>query len=471
VSPSNAVFIAVALVGFYTTWKLSTAPSFRFSPALLFYAIFFFMQVVGCAVVVNEANRMDRLARLGLGLGSVGFALGLASVSVWSNYRPAVELAGVRARFDLDEPHLPYKVAIMCIGYLICCSILAYFYKAGGGIPLLQGISALAHGDQFLTAQILLKERRLQMTYFESSSYRGQGYIDQFRTIVLPYVVANFLVWSGRSKSKRWRALGVLALLPPALFLAGTGQRHPILTFALTLSILGYLMAPPRLHRRIVGVSMLAGFVMFSVMTFMLGRYGHTGSFRTDLPMVLVGLRDRIFFANSIGTISLFHLFPNPEPFRWGWTWISDLQGFLPGPHVGFSAWLYRRLYGAVGTAAPMSFGEMYANFGLPGVFFGAAALGMVLQLLQVFWTRRRRYRAEDIVMYCMLSISFAWCAAGGLLNTLQRGLMALPMLYVLVQVGRDVVIVILHSRYSSWWTGPSFPVQPDPVPAQSPAP
>jgi len=471
VSPSNAVFLAVALAGLYTTWKVSTAPNFRFSPALLFYAIFFAMQVVGCAVVVNEGNRMDRLARLGLGLGAVGFVLGVVSVSVWSRYRPAEELAGVRDRFDLDEPHLPYKVAIMGIGYLICCGILAYFYESGGGIPLLQGASALAHGDEILSAQILLKQRRLQMTYFESSSYRGQGYIDQFRTIVLPYIVANFLVWSGRSKRKGLRVLGVVSLLPTVLFLVGTGQRHPILTFALTMSIMGYLMAPPRLHRRIVLASMASGFVVFAVLTFMLGRYGHTGSFRTDLPMVLLGLKDRILFANTIGTMSLFHLFPNPEPFRWGWTWLSDLQGFLPGPHVGFSAWLYRRLYGDVGTAAPMCFGEMYANFGLPGVFFGASALGMILQFLHVHWTRRSRYRAEDIVMYCMLSISFAWCATAGLLNTLQRGLVALPMLYVLVQVGRDLVIVVLRSRESTWWAGPSSQVGPNPLSAPSPAP
>ena len=446
-SPGNGVFLALALLGYLATWKLSTGPGFRFSPALLFYSIFFFMQILGFLVLVDEGDRMDRLGRLGLSLGILGFVMGIVTVSAWSRFRPTVELAGLRQRFVLHERYQVCKIGIMMIGYLICCVILAYFYEGGGGIPLLQGITALVRGDEFLTAQILLKQRRMELTYFQASAYRGQGYIDQFRTVVLPYIVATFVLWSSSSTRKGLRILVGLSLLPVALFLLGTGQRHPILTFGLLMSIIGYVIAPPEKHRKIILITLTAGFVVFAVLTFMLGRYGHTGSFRSDLPMVLWGLRDRIVYANSVGTMSLFHLFPNPEPFRWGWTWLSDLQGFLPGPYVGFSAWLYRRLYGGVGTAAPMCFGEMYANFGLWGVFLGASALAMVLQLLHVWWIRRRTYRAEHIVMYCMISMSLAWCAAGGLLNPLQRGLIAVPVLYALIQMGRDTLIAILSWR------------------------
>ena len=446
----------LALVGLYSTWRLSTGPGFRFSPSLLFFSLFFSMQVLGVMSMADESDRLDCLGRLGLALGILGFVLGLVTVSVWANYRPEIEVARIRERFALQDPYLGHKVVILMVGYVICCAIMVWFYRSSGGIPLLQGISALTRGDEILSAQILLKQRRLELTYFESSSYRGQGYVDQFRTVVLPYVVACFLVWTSVSDRKRWRPLVILSLLPVCLFLMGTGQRHPILSFVLTLSVLGYVMAPAGRGRSIVMATLGGGLVVFSILTFLLGRYGHTGSFRSDLPMVLLGLRNRIVYANSIGTMSLFHLFPNPEPFRWGWTWLSDLQGFLPGPHVGFSSWLYRRLYGAVGTAAPMCFGEMYANFGLAGVFFGAAALAMLMQLLQVHWTRRRRYEAEHIVLYCMLSIALSWWAVGGLLGPIQHGLVALPLLYGLVQMGRNLLVILRDCggtmrRVDSW--------------------
>ncbi len=90
-----------------------------------------------------------------------------------------------------------------------------------------------------------------------------------------------------------------------------------------------------------------------------------------------------------------------------------------------------------------MCFGEMFANFGLIGVFMGAFVLGLALQLVHIHWSRRRLFRAEHIVLYAMLSMSFARWAMGGLLGPIQHGLVALPALFVLVQVGRNLVLVL----------------------------
>lgn len=445
-TPGDQLLLWTAVLALVAVWKLSTAPGFRFSPALLFFTILLTMQVLGFLAIIQEDNPKDQLARLGMILGILGFVAGVGTVSAVSRFRPAPEMARVRERFQFAEPYLQQKMVAMIIAYVIASAILVQFYRVSGGIPLFEGIQALARGDEFLTAQILLKERRMELTYFEASAYRGQGYVDQFRMSIMPYLVASFLVWATIARTRKLRLTAYAAVLPALLFLLGTGQRHPIVSFMLSISIIGYIVTPRRNHKKILGSFIIVGFAIFTVMTFLLGRYTHTGSFRSDLPMVFLGIVNRILYSNSVGTASLFHIFPNPEPFRWGWTWLSDLQGFLPGPHVGFSAWLYRRLYGDVGTAAPMCFGEMYANFGLAGVFWGAFVLGLTLQGMHVAWCRRRRFRAEHLVLYAMLSMSCARWAMGGLLGPIQHGLVALPLLYGTIQITHRLLVIL--SRY-----------------------
>ena len=52
----------------------------------------------------------------------------------------------------------------------------------------------------------------------------------------------------------------------------------------------------------------------------------------------------------------------------------------------------------------------------------------------------------EHIVLYAMLSMSFARWSMGGLLGPIQHGLVTLPLLFVVVQVGRLLTVVL--SRY-----------------------
>lgn len=440
-SAPNFVFSAllVACFGGLVTW--TTARGFRFSPALLFFVIFVLQQALGCMALVDEQDAASRASRTGLGLGIAGFTLGVGAVSVWLGFRPQQELSSIRRRFEFSEPDLGHKITVLILGYLVSTAILFAFFHQSGGIPLFQGVSAFLSGDEVRMAQQLLKERRMELTYHETSGYRGQGYMDQIRMVALPYIVPCLVLWAFYTGGRWLRWAAVAATVPVLILLLGTGQRHPVLAFLVGMAILGYIVSDPRHHRRILGTFAAAGFVVFFVMTYLLGRYTHTDDFGQDQMMVLRGIWNRIVYSNTYGTMALFDLFPNPEPYRWGMTWLRDLQGFLPGPYVAFSAWLYRRLYGAVGTAAPMCFGEMYANFGLTGVFVGGACLGMALQAIHVTWARRARLRVEDLVLYALASMAFMRCAVGGLLAPIQHGAIGLPLLYFAVRGGQAFLI------------------------------
>jgi oligosaccharide repeat unit polymerase len=433
----NQVCGALALICLLVVVKCTTARTFRFSPALLFFLLFILQQVLGCMFLLREDLPGNTRARLGLELGMVGFTVGVVTTSVWLRFSPGKELQALRSRITLSETGLREKVVIMVIGYALAVSLVSVYFLRAGGIPLFEGIGVLVTGDEARTAHLLLKQRRMELTYFEDSSYRGQGYVDQLRMIVLPYVVACLFLWARETKHRRKQIAACLLALPPIVFLMGTGQRHPILAFLLSLTALGYVMTPPALHRKVLGGFFAIGFGVFFALTFVLGRYTHTDSMASDMSMVALGLWNRICYSNAFGTMAVFDLFPNPEPFRHGWTWLSDLRGFLPGPYVAFSAWLFRRLYGFVGTAAPMSFAEMYANFGLPGVLFGSAIVGIVMQTAHVVWARKKSYRAEDLVIYAMGSMGLARLAMGGLLGPIQYGLVGLPLLYVSVRLGQ----------------------------------
>src|SRR5206468_1709423 len=97
--------------------------------------------------------------------------------------------------------------------------------------------------------------------------------------------------------------------------------------------------------------------------------------------------------------------------------------------------------YGVVGTASPQCFGEMYVNFGLPGVFFGSVIQGMFLQALQVLWARRREYRAEHFAIYALGSMTFGRWAIGGLLGPIQYGMVTLPVLYAMIRMGQWLLV------------------------------
>ena len=441
-SAANIVFLAVVAAGFALVVRTSTAPGFRFSPALLFYVIFVLQQAFGCIGLIAEDFGGGVLARVGLGLGIAGFAIGTWVANVWAQFRPS-ELTGIRSRMEFNEPRRDVKIAIVLAGYAVSVAFLAVYFQRSGGIPLFDGISAFVSGDEARVAQQLLKERRMEMTYFEASSYRGQGYVDQIRMIALPFSIACLVLWGFASRRRRYVALAAIGVVPVLVFLMGTGQRHPMAAFVVSLAIIGYVVTDPSRHRRLLSWLGGVGFIAFFAMTYLLGRYTHTDNFAKDLLMVFHGIWNRIIFSNAYGTLALFELFPNPEPFRWGFTWLNDLQGFLPGPYVAFSSWLYRRLYGTVGTAAPMCFGEMYANFGLPGVLFGGFCLGLLLQTLQVVWARQSRYRVEHIVLYALGSMAFMRWGMGGLLAPIQHGAVGLPMLIAAIRIAQQVWIGI----------------------------
>lgn len=437
---SDIVLSAALAVCFWCIVRWTTGPGFRFSPAILFFVVFALQQVFGCMSLVDPSDPRRSLARTGLLLGMLGFTAGVGAVNVWLGFRPA-ELSTVRDRFEFHERDLGAKLIVMIIGYLVSLAILAAYFQSSGGIPLFDGIAALASGDELRLAQQLLKDRRMEVTYFESSSYRGQGYVDQVRMVALPYIVPCFVLWARGQKKRRWHVLAGVAACPAILFLMATGQRHPVIAFLLASAILAYIVSSPATHKKILGIFFAVGFVIFFAMTFMLGRYTHTDKLGSDLLMVFLGIWNRIIYSNAYGTIALFDLFPNPEPFRWGMTWLRDLQGFLPGPYVAFSSWLYRRLYGTVGTAAPMCFGEMYVNFGLWGIVAGSACMGVVLQLTQVYWARRRSLKVEDLVLYALLSMACMRWAMGGLLAPIQHGAVGLPLLAFAVRAGQLFVV------------------------------
>lgn len=454
-SAPNFAFSALLVACLACLLRWTTARGFRFSPALLFFFIFVLQQALGCMFLVDDADPGSRASRTGLALGILGFTLGVGAASVWLGFRPQQELPEVRRRFEFSEPDLGAKVLILILGYGVSTAILFAFFHQSGGIPLFQGVSAFLSGDEVRMAQQLLKERRMELTYHETSGYRGQGYMDQIRMVALPYIVPCLILWAFRCGTRRMRWAAVASAGPVLILLLGTGQRHPVLAFLVGMSILGYLVSDPRHHKRILGAFAAAGFVVFFIMTYLLGRYTHTDDFGQDLLMVFRGIWNRLVYSNTFGTMALFELFPNPEPYRWGMTWIRDLQGFLPGPYVAFSAWLYRRLYGAVGTAAPMCFGEMYANFGLPGVFVGGACLGLAFQAFHVVWWRRSRIGVEHLVVYALASMALMRCAVGGLLAPIQHGVVGLPLLYVAVRAGQTFLVGVqstLRDRARSVW-------------------
>src|SRR5205085_10553704 len=129
--------------------------------------------------------------------------LGVGAVTVLSRFRPHVELATVRSRMNFAEPELGIKLAVLILGYFLCASLMSFYFQQSGGMPLFDGVRAMFWGNEALAAQELLKEKRMELTYTDRSSYRGQGYVDQIRMVVLPYIFGCFTLWSQQSRRRK----------------------------------------------------------------------------------------------------------------------------------------------------------------------------------------------------------------------------------------------------------------------------
>ena len=340
----------------------------------------------------------------------------------------------------------PFYVAL---GILTFISLLAtYIYiRSRGEIPLIEAVKLFGSKGSY---ERTISNRLLFTTYGGGGgTYYYQGYFAQFYMILLPFIFLLSAVMALKNKSKNWLLFSAFIFIITSFALMSSIARWPILVFISYIFIM-YQLYYGRITWKMFLTYTAVSLLIFTFITIL--RIGGEDVVKpapapglksvesVKTPVVVeekrMGLLDSVFqriIAAQINVIySEFELFPRKYDYKLGITILRDFRDVLPGPDYSFSAWLYTKMftndkqYFGSGSAPSGYLGELYANFGLAGVFLGMFILGIILQWNYIFIIRSSK-TLFGLATFPIIIFALGWSTIGGIVTILfQMGIVTM---------------------------------------------
>ncbi|MEE9162858.1 MAG: hypothetical protein V3U35_07800 [Candidatus Neomarinimicrobiota bacterium] len=437
-SGENAVLLVLSLTLFTFTGLvvLRHAGGFMLTPTTLFFLFFtIFTYVWGLGYFLLDGQGVSYGGGVrnytfyaALNGGLLVFAAGIVLASLSARFFPRAELARFRRTPWRDTHNQPGDHLVIFLFGAVALLVTAIYIRNRGIIPIIEILGASGSDDVY---ELYSATRATFSRYGrEAGSYFYQGYFQQFYLVVLPfvtlYVGARFLRNRTLSLGALWLVLGLLT----GFFLAMSLQRWPLMFFVL----MNYVLFAN--YRGRIGVSHAVLFLVLALLVFTL-----LTSLRGmgDLAEVLYWAQNRILKTNVDVLYSMFEMFPRHFAFFGGQAILSDIRGVLPGPDVAFSRWLYDALYRVYGngTTPTLFWGQLYADFGVPGVLVGSMAAGFLMQWFYIAYLRATKTLLR-LVVYVVITMALAGLAITSPISILfQLGVVSTLLLVAVLKVMR----------------------------------
>lgn len=339
-----------------------------------------------------------------------------ALMLAWGGFPPRQANVGPPQIQNTGAEKLNLSVGVYA-ALLVAGLITVAYYFAVGYSALIVGLGASISGDELDVAGFRLES-------YAGERYFAPGYVNQFRIVLFPAMVALVITAWHRRGLRRWFPSVALAFM--AIFgLVGTGQRGAFVQFAIVL-IVFLRSGTAKISRKAQFVGGLVSVGVFSVASLALGRRSGSGGLASAVSATVVELRDRIVFDQAAAAVPGFR-YIYTQPIQWGSEWVTALTGILPGSTgsdlpVRIFAYLYRS---DRGTAPPAIWGSIYHNFGLVGIAVGPVLLAVIIVSIS-----RRFAQTENLNLLAQMgragiTVSLGMWASGSPMVLLNSGLMA----------------------------------------------
>ncbi len=218
--------------------------------------------------------------------------------------------------------------------------------------------------------------------------------------LATPALLVRMGGWLNRPTRSRMVLL-LVVWLPPSLLLSGfLGARFRVAGIVVSL-LAAYHLG----HRRIPlpVLCLLAGALAWLFVIAGVER-NYVGSRQTAPGITRSNFYEQYLVSHDLGEFREFVItmegVPRAVDFQHGRTFLSVVPG-VPVPTGGqlYSSVFFGAQYSAGTSISPSLPGELYLNFGLPGIVWGMALFGLLVGLLEAYF-RRNRNRIGAVLLY-----------------------------------------------------------------------
>jgi oligosaccharide repeat unit polymerase len=378
---------------------------------LFFYMIYFYPwalaiflkgETYSIGEIVLSGRAYDLL--LAATLGVFCFSLGAFLTTALTGFRPKDELRAFRSKKWIDNlKGTPFYISIFILVSLSFSLAIIFFIK--------RGIPILAYSDVLGSAHFFGEMGKARI-----DAQWGAGYFMQGIVYMLPFSAMFIFAKGFAEKSRFWTLLSVFIASVTILMMISLTSRGHFAIFLILIFLLQQLLSK-KVNWNKGALYLLLFVVLFlGVSIFKMGYFltiTNAGQFLSDAVEIFayrLGIGTRQFHA-------ILNIFPEPNPFLLGNGYLWDIASFLPGPDIGFNAWIFSLIYpfSLLGsTVNPLSVGELYANFGWVGIIIGSFLLGAFLQVLYIKFIRSEG-KLSHLVLFIILSTYLAKSFNNGL--------------------------------------------------------
>jgi oligosaccharide repeat unit polymerase len=212
-------------------------------------------------------------------------------------------------------------------------------------------------------------------------------FYDVARHVMFPFVIALSLGYYLITRRIIWLVLFLLSALVGLFYAAASAAKAPAAVIVLVSFLLVYLYRRGRMGWRAVTLGVTAVFLFPAAVV-----YQSVSGLGFGADAIALALLRRIFYVPAEVLYNYFVVVPDIVPYLNGRTigrvqWILGEQDPVNIANVVFRFMFPQRV--STGLSNTSFLGYLHADFGVPGILLGGAIAGALLQLCQIWLTRR----------------------------------------------------------------------------------